>query len=96
MSADSQGAQRHRDRSWPADLDDAIDATAAGQLAHFCTPIGCLGVVDRIGGRQRLQPLTFLRGRGHRDDPSTQEPSKLQSKDRVASGALRQYRVLLR
>jgi hypothetical protein len=44
MSTHGQSLQRHRNRARPADLDDAIDTAAIGQLAHLCVPIGRLGV----------------------------------------------------
>src|SRR5712672_3897733 len=59
MSADGQGLQRFRDRPRSADLDDAIDAAAIGQLAHLPIPIRRLGVVDHLGGPQRPEPLGF-------------------------------------
>src|SRR6516165_8969252 len=90
MSADGQGLQRHRDRPRPANLDNAIDATAIGQFTRLLVPIGRLDVVDHVGGPQCLEPLSLLRGRGRRDHPSAQDPGKLQRKDRNAPRTLRQ------
>jgi hypothetical protein len=44
VSPHGQGLQRHRNRARPADLDDAIDAAAIGQLARLLVPIGRLAV----------------------------------------------------
>src|SRR5712691_2077075 len=73
----AKGLQRFRDRSRSADLDDAIDAAAIGQFARRLVPIRRLGVVDHVGGPQRLEPLGLLRGRGCRDHSGAQGPGKL-------------------
>jgi hypothetical protein len=39
VPAFAQGPQRHRDRPRPADLDDAVDAAAIGQLTRLRVPI---------------------------------------------------------
>jgi hypothetical protein len=90
MSANGQGLQRHRDRPRPADLDDAIDTAAIGQLTRLLVPIGRIGVVDHFRCTQRLEPLGFVCGRGRRDHSSTQDPGELQRKDRNTPGALDQ------
>src|SRR5258707_9476583 len=90
MSAYGQGLQRFRDRSWSADLDDAIDAAAIGQLTCLLVPIRRLGIIDHLGGPKRPKPLGLLRGRGRRDRSGAQEPGKLERKDRDAARALRQ------
>ena len=61
--------------------------------SRLCVPIGRLGVVDHFGGRQRLQPLGFLGGRGRRNHSSTRDPGELQRKDRDITRALAQDRV---
>src|SRR6266481_7905617 len=66
MPADGQGLQRLRDRSWSADLDDEIDAAAIGQLARLLIPIRRLGIIDHLGGPQRLEPFDLFHGRGRR------------------------------
>ena len=74
MSSHGQGLQRHHDRARPADLDDAIDATAIGQLVRLLVPIRRLGVVDHVGSPQRLEPFGLLGGRRCRNHPSAQHP----------------------
>ena len=59
MSPDDQGFQRHRDRPRPADLNDAVDTAAIGQLAHLRVPTGCLGVVDHFRAPSALRPSAF-------------------------------------
>ena len=59
MSPHSQRLQRHRDRPRPADLDDAIDAAAIGQLTRLRVPIRRFDVVDHLRCPQCLQPLGF-------------------------------------
>jgi hypothetical protein len=79
--------------SRPADLDDAIDAAAAGQLARLLVPIRRLGIIDHFGGPQRLEPLGFFRCRGRRDHSGTRKLGELQRKDRNAPRTLPQDRV---
>ena len=54
LEIDGQGAQRHRDGSRPADLDDAIDTATIGQLTGLRVPVRRLGVVDHVRGAQSL------------------------------------------
>jgi len=54
LEFDGQGAQRHRDGSRPADLDDAIDTATIGQLTGLRVPVRRLGVVDHVRGAQSL------------------------------------------
>src|SRR5216684_8778649 len=93
MSADGQGLQRFRDRSRSADLDDAIDAAAIGQFARLLIPIRRLGIIDYLGGPQRLRSLGLFRGRARRDHSGAQKLGELQRKDRNAPRTLRQNRV---
>ena len=90
MSPHSQRLQRHRDRPRPADLDDAIDAAAIGQLTRLRVPIRRFDVVDHLRCPQCLQPLGFFRCRGCRNHSSTQDLGELQGKVRDAPRALGQ------
>src|SRR6266704_839248 len=55
-AARANGAERLAERPGPADLDDVIDADAAGQFAGALAPLRRRLVVDAVGGTELLDP----------------------------------------
>jgi hypothetical protein len=93
-AVNGDGLERLRHSRGPADLDDVLDADAAGrQLLGLLTPVGRLLVVDDVVGAVLLQQLGLLGGAGGRDDAGAGSLCELQREDADAAGTLRQDRL---
>src|SRR5438105_5335706 len=73
LAARAHGAERLAERSGAADLDDVIDADAAGQFAGAIAPLRRRLVVDAVGRAELLDPLQLLVAARRGDDAGTEK-----------------------
>src|SRR4029077_9329014 len=91
FAAEANGAERAGEGLRPADLDDVIDATAAGEFDRRLVPFRRALVVDAAGGAERLGARELLVARRGDDCGHAYRVRELQAEDRYAPGALQQH-----
>ena len=62
VSAHGERFDGVRERTRPADFDDAIGPLAIGQLDDSFVPVRRFHIVDHGGSAERLEPFRFCRG----------------------------------
>src|SRR5215831_3784553 len=90
LATDADYAERAGKRRGTADLDNVVNATAAGKSERSLLPVGRGLVVDAVIGAERLRTRELVIARRRNDHLNAHRARELEAEDRDATGALQQ------
>src|SRR5262249_21034254 len=90
LATDADCTERAGKRRGTADLDNVVNATAAGESERSLLPVGRSLVVDAVIGAECLRTCELVVARRRNDHLNDQHGRELEAEDRDATGALQQ------
>src|SRR5215469_6757612 len=93
LATDADCTERAGKRRSTADLDNVVNATAAGESERSLLPVGRGLVVDAVIGAECLRTCELVVARRRNDHLNAHHARELEAEDRDAAGPLQQHRL---